>query len=122
MDTGQEHAGMTGHSTTSLIRLALMTKILVFICLLFSQQLSAALAPNVQDNKDLKVMKNFVKAHAIVKASLKSIDLRTYTIFFADDCEVKFTRVKNYTDEEAARGWVGPAGPLVFDSSTCDLE
>ena len=90
--------------------------------LLFSHQLDAALAPDVQDKKDLKVMKNFVKAHAIVEADLKSIDLRTYTIFFSDDCEVKFTRVKNYTDEEAARGWVGPAGSLVFDSSNCELD
>ena len=99
-----------------------MKNILTLIMLLLPQLANAALAPDIQDKKDLKVMKNFVKSHSIVETSLKSIDLRTYTIYFADDCEVKFTRVKNYTDEEAARGWVGPAGPLVFDSSTCDLE
>ena len=99
-----------------------MKKISLLICLLFSQQINAALAPDVQDGKDLKVMKQFVKAHSIVEENLKSIDLRTYTIYFSDDCEVKFTRVKNYTDEEEARGWVGPAGPLAFDSSNCDLD
>ena len=98
-----------------------MKKHLLLILLFSCQQSNAALAPDVQDNKDLKVMKRFVKVHATVEASLKSIDLRTYTIYYSDDCEVKFTRVKNYTDEEAARGWVGPAGSLVFDSSTCDL-
>lgn len=99
-----------------------MNKIPLLILLLYCQQINAALAPAVQDNKDMKTMKQFVKAHAIIETSLKSIDLQTYTIYFADDCEVKFTRVKNHTDEEEARGWIGPAGPLVFDSSTCDLE
>ena len=99
-----------------------MNKLPLLILLLYCQQINAALAPAVQDNKDAKTMKQFVKAHEIIEASLRSIDLQTYTIYFADDCEVKFTRVKNYTDKEEARGWVGSAGPLVFESSTCDLE
>lgn len=99
-----------------------MKKFLLLISLLLPSHINAALAPDVQDRKDLKVMKQFVKAHAVVEESLKSIDLRTYTIFFADDCEVKFTRIKNYTDEEVTRGWVGPTGPLVFDSLSCNLE
>lgn len=94
----------------------------LIIILLLPQLANAALAPDIQDKKDLKVMKNFVKAHAIIEVSLKSIDLQTYTIYFADDCEVKFTRVKNYTDEDIAMGWAGPAGPLVFSSSNCNLN
>jgi hypothetical protein len=83
----------------------------LIIILLLPQLVNAALAPDIQDKKDLNLMENFVEAHAIIKTSLKSIDLQTYTIYFADDCEAKFIRAKNDTDEELKKGWVGPAGP-----------
>ena len=79
---------------------------------------SAALAPQYQNPKDMDVMIAFIKQHPKVMSSLISIDFRLKTVTYGEDCVAKFARAQKPTPP----GWVGPAAPLEFSSSTCPNE
>lgn len=79
---------------------------------------SAALAPQFQNPKDLDAMVAFVKKHARVVATLKSIDLRHYVVHYDTNCRAEFERERI----ERPAGWVGPQAPLVFARSNCPLD
>lgn len=96
-----------------------MKKLLGVVALLFCAQTSyALLPPQYQNAKDLDVMVAFVKAHAYVSATLRSIDLERGTIYYGESCSAVFVREK----AEKPQGWVGPAAPLVFRQATCKID
>ena len=78
----------------------------------------AALPPQFQNAKDLDVMVGYLKTHLVVMASVRSIDLQRLVIYFGSNCQVVFGRA--YTPKP--QGWVGPADPLEFKSSTCPVQ
>ena len=78
----------------------------------------AALAPQYQNAKDLDVMVAFVKQHPEVASRLKRIDLDNYSVYYGDDCRAEFGRKRVIR----MPGWVGPAAPLEFKRSSCELE
>jgi hypothetical protein len=91
------------------------------MCLLtmvFIQPAQSALAPQYQNVKDLDVMVNFVKAHALVAESLRKIDLDGYVVVFGDGCKAQFAR----RHVERPAGWAGPAEPLEFRESSCPID
>ena len=96
-----------------------MKKIIAsLLFILFPQCSIAALPPKYQNEKDLDVMIRFVKEHQQVMSTLKSIDFKKFMVYFGDDCKASFRRERTPKPE----GWVGPADPLVFKSSTCSLN
>lgn len=76
----------------------------------------AALPPQYQNEKDLTVMMDYVKAHPEVMSSLHAIDLNYYTVYYGEGCSVLFEREQ----VERPEGWVGPAAPLVFKAKQCE--
>ena len=86
--------------------------------LILSTVLFAALPPRYQNAKDKAVMMAFVKKYPLVEASLSHISLANKTVYFGKGCEAVFERKASFH----LPGWVGPAEPLVFKSSTCPLE
>lgn len=78
----------------------------------------AALPPSAQNADDLDVMVEFVKKHRSIAARLQRIDIENYTVHFRPGCEAKFGRKFVLR----AAGWVGPAAPLEFKSTNCDLD
>jgi hypothetical protein len=92
--------------------------IALFVLLLVLTQAYAALPPQYQNAKDLDVMIEFVKQHPSVISSLKQIDLRQSTVYFGEDCEAVFGRKLVIR----MPGWVGPAAPLEFKRSNCELD
>ncbi len=79
---------------------------------------SAALAPQYQNVKDLEVMVAFVKQHARVASSVKSIDLRGFVVHYGEDCRAEFVRQAI----ERPPGWAGPQAPLVYARSNCAID
>lgn len=77
-----------------------------------------ALPPSFQNIKDLKVMVKFIEDHPVIAGSLKSIDMKTKTVYFSDNCEASFGR----SAVKRALGWVGPAASLRFIQSNCDIK
>ena len=95
---------------------SLLTKyvsILLF-CLSFGVA-QAALPPQHQNEKDLQVMMDYVKANPDVISALHAIDLNYYTVYFGEGCSVVFERERIERED----GWVGPAAPLVFKAKQC---
>jgi hypothetical protein len=96
-----------------------MTKnILLLIVLSYAQLAYAALPPQYQNTKDLDVMVEFIKEHPRVSSTLKSIDFANYIIYFDNDCKAVFGRKSTVKP----LGWAGPADPLEFKSSNCDVD
>ncbi len=79
---------------------------------------SASLPPQYQNADDLDVMVEFVKKHARVASTLKSIDMQNYIVRFGTDCKAEFER----REIERPPGWVGAAAPLVLARISCKLE
>lgn len=77
----------------------------------------AALPPQYQNAKDLDVMVAFIKQHAAVMSSLRSLDFQAQVIHFGKDCQAIFGRAST----PKPPGWVGPADPLEFKSSNCPV-
>jgi len=78
----------------------------------------AALPPMYQNDKDFKVISNFIQSHLKVVETLKSIDFRNKTVYFGEECEAVFARKIRIRPP----GWVGPAAALEFKHSNCDIE
>lgn len=76
----------------------------------------AALPPQYQNTHDLDAMVAFIKANPAVAGTLRSIDMETYTIHYGKDCRAVFGRKK------VPENMPGPAGALVFKSSTCKID
>ena len=79
------------------------------------EPLIAALPPEYQNEKDLDAMVAYIKHHPKVAATLKSIDLLEYSIYFGNECRAQFHR----KPLNKPKGWVGPASPLEFKSTNC---
>lgn len=92
-----------------------LTKVFGF---LLSTQVIAALPPEYQNENDLNVMVEFSIKHTKVISNLKKIDLEAKTIYFATDCLAVFGRKHTKKPE----GWVGPADPLEFKKSNCEID
>ena len=85
------------------------------IIMILSNLLFSALPPRYQNEKDLNVMVEFVKSHAIVMNGLNSIDFDAKVIYYNQECKVYFKRESVIHP----RGWVGPAEALIFDRASC---
>ena len=75
----------------------------------------AALPPQYRMQEDLSTLVKYVSNHENVAATLKSIDMTTFTIHYGKDCWVKFGR----KDVFRPPGWVGPAPDLEVKASKC---
>lgn len=95
-----------------------MKKIIILLAFISVQLASAALPPQFQNTKDLKVMVAFIEAHPKISSSLESIDLKGFNVFYNGGCKASFSRKKRIMP----KGWVGPAATLEFIQSTCDIE
>ena len=93
-------------------------KNLIKLLLIVSTTSLAALPPEYQNEKDLNVMVNFVKDHPKIISTLKKIDFKSKVIYFADDCRAVFGR----KHKPKPKGWVGPADPLEFKKSNCEID
>ncbi len=91
--------------------------VLLFALLLSTNSL-AALAPKYQNSNDLDVIIGFIKKHEKVITTLKLIDFEKYVVYFEENCKAVFARKVIFRPS----GWVGPAAPLEFKSSTCSLD
>ena len=91
---------------------------LVFVLLLLSNLIVAALPPQVQESRDLDVMNSFVEKHPKVSSSLISINSYTKEVHYGDGCIAKFGRKFSFH----LPGWVGPAAELEFKSSSCTID
>ena len=87
----------------------------LFVGILISASLPAqtALPPRYQNVIDLEAMTEFIKQYPQVASSLASVNVRTATVHFANDCKVIFRRKGPIV--------IGPAGPLAFQSSNCPI-
>lgn len=95
-----------------------MKKLQWVVLFLYAQVACAALPPRYQNTRDLDVIVAFIKKHAKVSATLEQIDLQNYAIYFGHGCKVIFGRRVSIKP----LGWVGPADPLEFKSSNCDIS
>lgn len=93
-------------------------KLLILITIFIPAITSAALPPKYQNLKDLNVMTEFVKKHDRIMETLKSIDFKNRQVVYGDDCIASFDRAY----KPKPKGWVGPADPLEFKESTCEVE
>ena len=78
----------------------------------------AALSPRYQNEKDLKVLVQFINEHERILSTLKTIDLEHLIIHFGHDCKAVFGR----KSRAKPKWWVGPVDPLEFKESTCNLK
>ncbi len=92
--------------------------VLALFIIVCSQVSSAALPPQYQNMRDFDVMVEFINSHERVLSTLKLIDFEQHIIYFDGDCRALFGREFSIK----LMGWVGPADPLEFKRSTCDLE
>lgn len=90
----------------------------IFVLLLLSNLIVAALPPQVQQAKDLDVMTTFVEKHPKVSSTLISINVYRKEIHYGEGCVAKFGRKVSYH----LPGWVGPASALEFKNSTCAID
>ena len=91
---------------------------LTFLILFVSIQCLAALPPKYQNDKDLNVMVTFVKEHSKIISTLKKIDFNAKKVYFGNDCVAVFERKYR----KKAKGWVGPADPLEYKKSNCEID
>ncbi|WP_395771223.1 hypothetical protein [Arenimonas sp.] len=91
-----------------------------FTALLFLLALpaQAALPPQYQNRRDLDVMLAFIQQYPRVEAGLNGIDLDAYTVRYEGECIASFIR----DVQPKPPGWIGPMDPIVFKSSSCDLD
>ena len=75
----------------------------------------AALPPQFQNEKDLDVIMDYIKANTEVLSGLQAIDLGSMSVYYGDGCSARFAR--QYVDRPA--GWTGPAAPLEFIEASC---
>lgn len=78
----------------------------------------AALPPVYQNLKDLKVIVSYIEEHEEILSTLESIDFDNFTVRYNNGCKATFGRKHTPTPE----GWVGPADPLEFKSTSCSEE
>ena len=90
----------------------------ILILIVISTYSLAALPPQYQNEKDLNVMIGFIKKHPKVISALKKIDFNAKIVYFDDECEAVFSRKHKPKPE----GWVGPADPLEFKKSNCEID
>lgn len=98
------------NQTEGITMLKIISTLTVLSTLLFS-----ALPPRYQNEKDLNVMVEFVKSHAIVMNGLSSIDFDAKIVHYNQKCKIYFKRKSAIHP----KGWVGPAETLVFDRASC---
>lgn len=98
--------------------MSVIHKIAVVLLLLTAQTALAALPPRYQNVKDLDVMVEFIKRNETVASTLSLIDVDSYTVYFGEDCQAVFGREAR----PKPPGWVGPADPLVFKRSNCEIS
>lgn len=90
----------------------------LLVLFLVSNSSIAALPPEYQNEKDLKVIISFIKSHPAVISTLKSIDFSKKIVYFEKDCHAIFVR----KHVSKAQGWVGPADPLEYKNSNCQID
>lgn len=78
----------------------------------------AALPPQYQNLKDLKVIVNYIENNEAILITLESIDFENLTVHYNNRCIATFGRKHTPKPE----GWVGPADPLEFQSTSCSDE
>ena len=78
----------------------------------------ATLPPSHQNMEDLDVMVRYIKEHRDVAATLESIDLSEYTIYYGPGCKAVFGR----KPLDRPKGMPGPAPSLEFKESDCSME
>lgn len=83
----------------------------------YALQATAALPPQYRKQIDLETMVAFVKQYPRVMSGLEIIDLGKKQVRFGKNCVLQFER----PDPEREPGWAGPAQPLEFKSSSCDI-
>jgi len=90
-----------------------------FLLIIFLSQMShAALPPEYQNLKDLKAIFNYIEKNETILSTLESIDFETYTIRYNNGCIATFGRKHS----PKPKGWVGPADPLEYKSTSCSKE
>ena len=75
----------------------------------------AALPPEYQNIKDLKVIVNYIEDNEKILSTLESIDFENFTVRYNNGCIATFGRKHTPKPE----GWVGPADPLEFKTTSC---
>jgi hypothetical protein len=90
---------------------------LLVILLALSFSLHAALPPEVQDAKDRVVIERFLQKHPQIQKVVTRIDYDKFIIYFSKECKAYFRREIQFR----LPGWVGPAAPLIYSHSNCDL-
>lgn len=89
------------------------------LVLLFAPGMTyAALPPKYKNMKDLDVIVEFIKQHERILSGLESIDFKNYAVHYGNGCIATFERKVI----PKPQGWVGPAGPLEFKTSTCPID
>jgi len=86
--------------------------------ILLAQTSFAALPPEYQNQKDLNAMVQYIQNSSKIMSALDRIDFKSKTVYFGDNCWVKFTR----KEQHRPRNWVGPVAPLVFSNSNCKID
>jgi hypothetical protein len=92
-----------------------MRKILALAIFILATAARAALPPQHHNARDLDVMVAFARAHPVVMASLRSIDLRERRVLFGQDCVARFER------EPVERPMPGPGPMLRLAGSNCPV-
>lgn len=92
--------------------------LLILAGLMLALPAGAALPPRFQNAKDLDVMVAWAKDHPQVMESLRAIDVQEKIVAYGKDCRATFARAIRIKPA----GWVGPAAPLEFQSSTCPTD
>jgi len=99
-----------------------MRKLLVTLIALTSLSASAALPPQYQNPKDLKVMTSYIYDNVDVLEGLKKINFWGKTIEFrtydGGECIAIFKR----KERQLPPGWVGPAADLIYSHTECERD
>lgn len=91
------------------------TPLAVLVLCIITGVVTAALPPQHQNEKDLDVMMDYIKANPEVFSGLQAIDLVAMSVYYGDGCSARFAR--KFVDRP--EGWVGPAAPLEFIEANC---
>lgn len=92
---------------------------ILLISLMISVSISyAVLPPQYQNKNDLDAIVRFIYQNETILSTLERIDLKTLNVHYGNGCIASFGRKV----EQKPLGWVGPASPLEFKSSTCSLD
>jgi len=95
----------------------MLHKILI-LTILGVLSLYGALPPKVQYKKDKLAVDLFLNQHKNIKVVTTDIDYDRHIIYFADNCRIYFKRQKI----DRPPTWVGPAAPLIYSHSTCNIN